>query len=169
MPPSTTRSRRPSPTSSSSGSDDAEAAPLLSPALSRRGGGAGSRPPGTPTPHDRFRAAVRKIIQLNALSSLRAAPDEAGAEPGVDPRRPGAAAAYGHVRTPCIVEVCDYSSVAETVRRMNNDEFVAWLANERRSKRESWAKVRRLRSGWTARSWSAGPLDQRRRRELGRD
>jgi hypothetical protein len=99
---------------------------------------------------ERFRSSVRKVIQLNRMSSYLSSRSSLhddtthviGAEPGIDPRKRSAIGQYGHIRQACTIDVVDYSSLRLSSQQMNNDEFVAWLANEQASKREPWVKVR---------------------------
>jgi hypothetical protein len=53
---------------------------------------------GDKTPKDKFRASVRKIIQLHRASTVFASNTGVGAEPGIDPRRDSAYLTYGHIR-----------------------------------------------------------------------
>lgn len=98
------------------------------------------------TPIDRFRAAVRKVIAVNRMSTfvLR---DRLGAEPGVDPRRDSAYAAYGHVRQKCVIDVIDYSSIRCSAGRMSNSGFISFLQNDQACALEPWVRVRWINIG----------------------
>src|SRR5712691_3824196 len=98
------------------------------------------------TPKDRFRAAVRKVIAVHRTSTfvLRG---RLGAEPGIDPRRDSAFAAYGHVRQKCVIDVIDYSSIRCSAGRMSNSGFISFLQNDRASAREPWVRVRWINIG----------------------
>lgn len=50
------------------------------------------------TPKDRFRAAVRKVMQLHRTSAVFSNYIGIGAEPGIDPRKDFASFNYGHIR-----------------------------------------------------------------------
>lgn len=50
------------------------------------------------TPIDKFRATVRKVIQLHRMSTAIAGSRPIGAEPGIDPRRESAYMNWGHIR-----------------------------------------------------------------------
>ena len=93
------------------------------------------------TPKDRFRAAVRKIIQMHRASTIISRYG-VGAEPGVDPRRHSAFLQYGHIREDCIIELADYSGVRTSFGRMTNKEFIELLKDPVASNPESWARVR---------------------------
>ena len=98
------------------------------------------------TPKDRFRAAVRKVIAINRITTI-ALRGRLGAEPGVDPRRNSAFAAYGHVRQKCVIDVVDYSSIRCSAGRMTNGGFINFLQNDRASAREPWVRVRWINIG----------------------
>lgn len=51
-----------------------------------------------PTPRDRWRASIRKVIHLHRTSTFISRQDGVGAEPGIDPRRNDAILSYGHIR-----------------------------------------------------------------------
>jgi hypothetical protein len=55
-------------------------------------------PAGHQTPKDRFRAAVRKVIQLYRTFSVTADQATIGAEPGINPRNKSTYLSYGHIR-----------------------------------------------------------------------
>jgi hypothetical protein len=55
-------------------------------------------PAGHQTPKDRFRAAVRKVIQLHRTFSVTADHATIGAEPGINPRNKSAYLSHGHIR-----------------------------------------------------------------------
>jgi hypothetical protein len=65
----------------------------------------------------------------------------AGAEPGVDPRSSFAEEEFGNFLKDCSIQVVDYSTVRSTFRKMDNDEFVAFMQDEEAAKREPWVKV----------------------------
>ena len=98
------------------------------------------------TPKDRFRAAVRKVIAIHRTSTI-ALRGRLGAEPGVDPRRDSAFAAYGHVRQKCVIDVIDYSTIRCSAGRMTNSGFIKFLQNDRASAREPWVRVRWINIG----------------------
>ena len=98
------------------------------------------------TPKDRFRAAVRKVIAVHRTSTI-ALRGRLGAEPGVDPRRASAFAAYGHIRQKCVIDVIDYSSIRCSAGRMTNRGFIEFLQNDRASAREPWVRVRWINIG----------------------
>jgi len=64
-----------------------------------------------------------------------------GAEPGVDPRRPGSDAAYGHIKETCEIEVTDYSTTNCDIRQYDNAGFIEHI-RATKGKRPPWAKVR---------------------------
>jgi hypothetical protein len=99
-------------------------------------------------PIDRFRAAVRKVMAVNRMSTfVLSASGRLGAEPGIDPRRDSAYAAYGHVRQKCVIDVIDYSSIRCSAGRMSNSGFISFLQNDRASAREPWVRVRWINIG----------------------
>ncbi|KZP10118.1 hypothetical protein FIBSPDRAFT_872974 [Athelia psychrophila] len=98
-------------------------------------------------PLDRFRASVHKVIRLHRSSTMFADRSDIGAEPGVDPRRDSAFAAYGHLRQNCFIEVVDYSAVRSSFGRMSNKTFINMLQHEGASAREPWVKVRWINIG----------------------
>jgi len=94
---------------------------------------------------ERFRAGVRKVIQMNrsmsAMSVFRA-----GAEPGIDPRRSSTYIDYyDNIRERCTIQVIDYGSVRSKFRRVDNDGFIDLMVKE--AKRAKWAKVRWINIG----------------------
>jgi hypothetical protein len=95
---------------------------------------------------DRFRATVRKVIQLQRSTTVIAS-HGIGAEPGVDPRRESALINYGHIKQDCVIEVVDYSAVRSSVGRMTNREFVNLLNDPAASSPEPWVKVRWINIG----------------------
>jgi len=97
------------------------------------------------TPKERFRAAVRKVIALHTTSAILRG--GLGAEPGVDPRRHSAFAAYGNVQQRCVIDIIDYSSVRYSYGRMMNNGFINFLQNPQASAREPWVKVRWINIG----------------------
>ncbi|KAF8899336.1 magnesium transporter [Infundibulicybe gibba] len=102
----------------------------------------------TTTPLERFRRAVRKIMAMHRGTSLLAGTaGMAGAEPGVDPRRASADAAYGHIHQDCVIEVVDYSAVRSSFGRMTNREFVNLMGDHKASEREPWVKARWINIG----------------------
>jgi hypothetical protein len=68
-------------------------------------------------------------------------PNQIGAEPGIDPRRPGSDAAYGHIKEACEIEVIDYSSTNCDIKQYDNAGFIE-LMQTTKGIRPSWAKVR---------------------------
>ncbi|EGN93721.1 hypothetical protein SERLA73DRAFT_63839 [Serpula lacrymans var. lacrymans S7.3] len=98
------------------------------------------------TPKERFRACVRKIIQMHRTSTMFVRYG-AGAEPGVDPRRQSAYLHYGHIRENCVIEMAEYSSVRTSFGRMTNKEFIDLLGDPIACQRESWVKVRWINIG----------------------
>ncbi|KIJ66521.1 hypothetical protein HYDPIDRAFT_86366 [Hydnomerulius pinastri MD-312] len=94
------------------------------------------------TPKDRFRASVRKVIQMHRTATTLSRYGGAGAEPGVDPRRSSAFLNYGHIKQNCVIELADYSTVRSSFGRMTNKEFVRLLNDKTAVKREPWVKVR---------------------------
>jgi Mg2+ and Co2+ transporter CorA len=103
-----------------------------------------NRPPIPPLV--RFRAIVRKVIQLHRSTTIIASRG-IGAEPGIDPRRHSANVTYGHIKENCLIEIVDYSSVRCSEGRMGNQEFVNLLNNPEASKRDPWVKVRWINVG----------------------
>ena len=95
----------------------------------------------TLSPGDRFRATVKRVMQMHRTTSLLSTRG-IGAEPGIDPRRDSAHLAYGHIRENCVIDICDYSSVRSSSGRMTNREFVDYLNNAAASAKEPWVKVR---------------------------
>lgn len=103
-----------------------------------------------PTPKDKFRSAVRKIISMRrgtSLMSIGRREERIGAEPGVDPRRASADIQYGHMHRECAIEITDYSSVRTEVQRMKNAEFIEMMCNDEASQRPSWVRVRWINIG----------------------
>ncbi|THH20273.1 hypothetical protein EW146_g1051 [Bondarzewia mesenterica] len=98
------------------------------------------------TPGDRFRATVRKVIQMHRTSTMLLR-GNVGAEPGVDPRRQSAYLSYGHLRQKCLIDIIEYSPVRASFGRMTNNEFIKFLENEEASAREPWVKVRWINVG----------------------
>ncbi|TFK56413.1 hypothetical protein OE88DRAFT_1649687 [Heliocybe sulcata] len=95
------------------------------------------------TPGDRFRASVRKVIQMHRTSSaISGRGTGAGAEPGVDPRRQSAFLHYGHIRQECVIEMIDYSSTNVMAGKYRNKEFIDILSDEGAFRKEPWVKVR---------------------------
>ena len=99
-----------------------------------------------PTPIERFRMSVRKVIHINRTSSFLTAKGP-GAEPGVDVRRDSAYLSYGHIRQNCLIEIADYSSVRSSFGRMTNLEFINFINSPAASEREPWVKVRWINVG----------------------
>lgn len=63
---------------------------------------------GASSPGDKFRASVRKVMQLHRTSTMLSNRGEIGAEPGVDPRRHSAYIHYGHIRQNwCVYSLSD--------------------------------------------------------------
>ncbi|KAF9225244.1 hypothetical protein BS17DRAFT_778349 [Gyrodon lividus] len=94
------------------------------------------------TPKDRFRASVKKVIQMQRTATTLLQYGGAGAEPGVDPRRSSAFLTYGHIKQNCVIELVDYSTIRSSFGRMTNREFVRLLNDKTAGTREPWAKVR---------------------------
>jgi hypothetical protein len=67
--------------------------------------------------------------------------NQIGAEPGIDPRRPGSDAAYNHIRDTCEIEVIDYSSTNYKIKQYDNAGFIE-LMRTTDGVRPPWAKVR---------------------------
>ncbi|KAF8273845.1 hypothetical protein EI94DRAFT_1563103 [Lactarius quietus] len=103
-------------------------------------------PKQTLSPKDRFRASVRKVIAVNRTSAIFRR-GGLGAEPGVDPRRQSAFAAFGNIRQKCIIDIIDYSSIRCSTGRMTNGEFVEFLNSRDASAPEPWVKVRWINIG----------------------
>jgi hypothetical protein len=99
-----------------------------------------------PSPKDRFRTAVRKVIAVRRTSFV-AFRGRLGAEPGVDPRHHSAFATYGNVCQKCVIDVVDYSSVRHNFSRMTNSEFIDFLHNDQASALKPWVKVRWINVG----------------------
>ncbi|EMD32609.1 hypothetical protein CERSUDRAFT_118647 [Gelatoporia subvermispora B] len=99
-----------------------------------------------PTPTERFRHAVRKVMAMRRTSSMMMKPG-IGAEPGIDPRRASAYVNYGWIKQQCLIEIVDYSTVRTSFGRMTNQEFVRFINDKTASRRESWAKVRWINIG----------------------
>ncbi|KZT27495.1 hypothetical protein NEOLEDRAFT_1130461 [Neolentinus lepideus HHB14362 ss-1] len=100
------------------------------------------------TPGDRFRASVRKVIQMHRTSSVISGRGMgAGAEPGIDPRRQSAYLHYGHIRQDCVIEMIDYSSTNVMAGKYTNKEFIDILNDDKAFRREPWAKVRWINVG----------------------
>ncbi|KAH7886321.1 hypothetical protein F5I97DRAFT_1879408 [Phlebopus sp. FC_14] len=94
------------------------------------------------TPRDRFKASVKKVIQMRRASNVISRYGEVGAEPGVDPRRSSAHLHYGHIRQNSLIELVDYSTVRASFGRMTNSEFITLLNDKDAGKRAPWVKVR---------------------------
>ena len=99
------------------------------------------------TPKEKFRASVRKVITLSrasGMSMLMANGMYVGAEPGVDPRRVTAEATYGHMISPCRIEIVDYSAIRNVHRIMSKDEFIDLMDTGTTGPplKPLWAKVR---------------------------
>jgi hypothetical protein len=99
----------------------------------------GHRPP--TTPGDRFRASVRKVMQLHRTSTMLSM-GSIGAEPGIDVKRADADRQYGRIRQECTIEIIDYNGMTSSARRMDNAGFVKMMQDPRASKPEPWIKVR---------------------------
>ncbi|KAG2153526.1 uncharacterized protein EDB93DRAFT_221576 [Suillus bovinus] len=98
--------------------------------------------PHFPTPKDRFRACVRKVISMHRKTTALLGFGLAGAEPGVDPRRQSAYFHYAHIHERCEIQIADYSTVRSNFAKMDNERFVQMLNDEGSSEREPWVKVR---------------------------
>jgi hypothetical protein len=94
----------------------------------------------------RFRASVRKIMQMRQTSTIMGAFRGAGAEPGIDPRRASALVSYGHIRENCDIHVVDYSSLRSKFHKFNNKGFIDFL-EKHSTTREPWAKARWISIG----------------------
>ncbi|KAJ7485857.1 hypothetical protein FB451DRAFT_1231275 [Mycena latifolia] len=107
-----------------------------------------ARPPAHHTlhPKDRFRLVVRKVIALHRGTTVMAR-REAGAEPGIDPRRADVDAEFGGIQQKCVIELADYSAVRSSFGRMTNREFVEFMNDPAASVREPWVKVRWINIG----------------------
>ncbi|KAG8807764.1 hypothetical protein FRC17_004275, partial [Serendipita sp. 399] len=81
---------------------------------------------------------VRKVIQFQKIHNAFN-PGGIGAEPGIDPRRPGSDAAYGHIKEPCEIEVIDYSATNYEIQQYDNSQFKAFI-EATRGRRPDWAK-----------------------------
>ncbi|KZT20464.1 hypothetical protein NEOLEDRAFT_868956 [Neolentinus lepideus HHB14362 ss-1] len=98
---------------------------------------------GYPTPRERFRGAVRKVIHMHRASTVLSRRGTLiGAEPGIDPRRQSAFMLYGHLQRDCQIEITDYSKTNLRAKRMDNEDFVDWLRDPVESARHPWVKVR---------------------------
>lgn len=95
-----------------------------------------------PTPADRFRATVRKVMAMNRTASSIMVGPGIGSEPGVDPRRASANVAYSGIKQKCIIEMVDYSTMRTSFGRMTNNEFIKMLRNPAASRRDPWVRVR---------------------------
>ncbi|KIJ53484.1 hypothetical protein M422DRAFT_25356 [Sphaerobolus stellatus SS14] len=96
---------------------------------------------------NRFRATVRKIMAMHRTSTYLGAFRGAGAEPGIDPRRASAMAAFGHIREACSIQIVDYSSVRSKFTTYDtNKSFIDYLDHNRTAKPD-WAKVRWIAVG----------------------
>jgi Mg2+ and Co2+ transporter CorA len=93
-----------------------------------------------------FRATARKIMKLRQLSSMMGGERRAGAEPGIDPRRASAIAAYGHIRETCDIQVVDYSSLRSKFHKFDNKGFVDFL-QETGATKEPWSRARWISIG----------------------
>ncbi|KAF9535631.1 magnesium transporter [Crepidotus variabilis] len=101
------------------------------------------------TPKDKFRAAVRKVVSLRRGLTFPGIIGRVGAEPGVDPRRPQADAAYGHLRAKCDIEIIDYSAIRRVSKKLNNLEFMQFMDADSPDpvRRDPWVKVRWINIG----------------------
>jgi hypothetical protein len=110
---------------------------------SRRSVRAHSEPAARPDmpPLDRFRSAAKKVMALHRSTPMIKR-WQAGAEPGVDPRRASADFHYGDIKQDCVVEVMDYSSVRSMYGKMTNKEFVKIMEDPKASEPEPWTRVR---------------------------
>lgn len=114
---------------------------------SRKSGAA--LPSSTVPPIDRFRAAVRKVMAMRHGTSLLSNVGGIGAEPGIDPRRPAAHAAYSHIKEKCQIEIMDYSAIRSTTRTMDNAQFIEFMDMDSPDlpQRDPWVKVRWINIG----------------------
>lgn len=85
-----------------------------------------------PTPTERFRSVVRRLIHMRKTIRLV----------GIEPRSAATLLNYGHIRERCIIGIMDYSSIRADARRMRNAEFISFLKDNRASRRAPWVKVR---------------------------
>jgi hypothetical protein len=107
---------------------------------------------GLPTPRDKFRTVVRKVIAMHRSTQVISGTMTAGAEPGIDPRRESVALQYGSIKVESVIQVIDYSGVTLESRRMGNKEFIELMDRPRRKssvngvvhndERGHWVKVR---------------------------
>nr|GAT54714.1 CorA-like protein [Mycena chlorophos] len=107
-------------------------------------------PPGSMTPKERFRRAVRKVIALHHGANVLVAQRQrsVGAEPGVDVLRGTADVQYGGIREPnAVIEIADYSSLRSNVRQMSVNAFVNFMEDVDASEPEPWVKVRWINIG----------------------
>lgn len=99
------------------------------------------------TPIERFRAAGRKIIALRRGAALLGEARKIGAEPGIDPLRPGADLEWADVVEDCNIEIIDYSAVSCHQRKMGNTEFVDMMDDDELWKPRRWARCRWINIG----------------------
>ena len=105
-----------------------------------------------PTPRDKFRSVVRKVIAMHRSTRVLSGRTTAGAEPGIDPRRESVALQYDSIKTEAAIQVIDYSGITLESRRMGNKEFIELMDRPARKgsvdgvlhsdEREHWVKVR---------------------------
>ncbi|OJT04614.1 Magnesium transport protein CorA [Trametes pubescens] len=84
------------------------------------------------TPTERFRAVVRKMIDMRKTVRLV----------GIEPRGASTLLNYSHIRQRCIIGIMDYSSIRASAQRMGNAEFIRLLKDDNASRRAPWVKVR---------------------------
>lgn len=100
----------------------------------------------TMRPSDRFRSAAKKVMALHRSTTM-IRKGQAGAEPGVDPRRASADLLYADIKQDCVIELFDYSSVRQSQGKMTNREFVELMDNAQASEPEKWSRVRWVNIG----------------------
>jgi hypothetical protein len=92
---------------------------------------------------DRFRASVRKVMHMHRTYTLLSL-GNAGAEPGVDPKRADVDSQFRHIYADCTIEVIDFNRTTSASKKYANGEFVKMMGDAQRNKPASWAKVRSL-------------------------
>ncbi|KLO20175.1 hypothetical protein SCHPADRAFT_934778 [Schizopora paradoxa] len=88
------------------------------------------------------------LREIRMLRNLRELPQsEAGAEPGVDPRKLDACVRYGRIRASCKIDVISYSSDCISFETFGNKGFLEYLSNPEAIARAPWPKVRWINVG----------------------
>ncbi|EIN14275.1 hypothetical protein PUNSTDRAFT_129907 [Punctularia strigosozonata HHB-11173 SS5] len=95
---------------------------------------------------DRFRTTARKIIQMRRTYAFMSL-GNAGAEPGVDPKRDDVDRQYRHIQQECTIEIIDFNRTTSKGMRMTNGDFVQLMHEDQKSKPEPWVKVRWINVG----------------------